>query len=184
MAGTILMRIIGGAAKGRRLDSPGEATRPLTGKAREALFSILGENVQGADVLDLYAGSGSLGLEALSRGAASAVFVERDRATLDALERNVLAVGLGGRIEPVGVETFLDRANRMFGLVFVDPPYVVEDVVVNEVLSAVERYLGEPGTVVVHRRAGGPVPQSDNLRLTDRRRYGDDELWLFEKEGA
>lgn len=179
-----MMRIIAGTAKGRRLDSPGEATRPFTGKAREALFSILGEALQGADVLDLYAGSGSLGLEALSRGAASAVFVERDRTTLDALERNILAVDLGGRIEPVAVEVFLDGAIGTFDLVFVDPPYAIEDAAVNDVLSGVERRLGERGIVVVHRRAGGPQPQSDNLRLTDRRRYGDDELWLFEKEGA
>lgn len=178
------MRIIAGTAKGRRLDSPGEVTRPFTGRAREALFSILGDAVRGADVLDLYAGSGSLGLEALSRGAASAVFVERDRSTLDALERNILAVDLGGRIEPTAVEAFLDGATGTFDLVFVDPPYLLDDGAVNEVLAGVEPLLGERGTVVVHRRAGGPQPESDNLRLTDRRRYGDDELWLFEKEGA
>lgn len=178
------MRIIAGAAKGRSLDSPGEATRPLTGRAREAIFSILGATVQGTEVLDLYAGSGSLGLEALSRGAASAVFVERDRKTLDALHNNVAAVDLGGRIEPMSVAAFLEGATASFDLVFVDPPYALDDAAVDTVLAAVERRLGERGTVVVHRRAGGRQPQSDNLRLIDRRRYGDDELWLFEKEGA
>jgi 16S rRNA (guanine966-N2)-methyltransferase len=178
------MRIIAGTAKGRRLDSPGEATRPLTGKAREALFSILGEAVRGADVLDLYAGSGSLGLEALSRGAASAVFVEHDRKTLDALERNIVAVDLGGRIEPVGVEVFVDGAIGTFDLVFVDPPYATDDEVVDDVLSRVEGHTRDGGSVIVHRRVGGGEPRSDNLRLIDRRRYGDDELWLFAKEGA
>lgn len=178
------MRIIAGAAKGRRLDSPGEATRPPTGRAREALFSILGDAVPNASVLDLYAGSGALGLEALSRGAAHAVFVERDRSALEALERNVAAVDLGGDIEAGSVETFLEHETGAFDLVFMDPPYALGDDVVDEVLLLVGARLDPGAIVVVHRRAGGAEPQSDNLRLIDRRRYGDDELWLFEKEGA
>ncbi|MEX1286974.1 MAG: RsmD family RNA methyltransferase, partial [Acidimicrobiia bacterium] len=87
------MRIIGGEARGRRLRGPkGDTTRPMTDRAREALFNILGPEVVEAAVLDLYAGTGSLGLEALSRGASSAVFVERDRRALAVLRANVDAV--------------------------------------------------------------------------------------------
>lgn len=178
------MRIIGGEAKGRRLMTPEEGTRPLTGRAKEALFSILGDRVEGVGVLDLYAGSGSLGLEALSRGAAGVVFVERDRAALAVLERNIEAVGMGGEIESAAVTDFLDRSTGRFGVAFVDPPYAMEDTEVEHVLSLVEPRLEAGSWVIVHRRAGGARPESDNLRLVDQRRYGDTELWLYQKEGA
>ena len=95
------MRVIAGVAKGRRLRAPaGLATRPMTDRAREAVFSAIAASIPGARVLDLYAGTGSLGLEALSRGAASATFVERDRSAVTALQVNVGMVGLGGRCPP------------------------------------------------------------------------------------
>lgn len=178
------MRIIAGSAKGRRLDTPGEGTRPLTGRVREALFSILGDAVEGAAVLDLYAGSGSFGLEALSRGAAEALFVERARQAVVVLERNIAAVGLGGRVETSDVPAFLAASTEQFDLVFVDPPYAEDDGVVDAVLGLTTERLGDDGIVVVHRRAGGIRPESDNLRLTDRRRYGDTQLWLYAKEGT
>jgi len=176
------MRIIAGSAKGRRLDTPAEGTRPLTGRAREALFSILGESVPGASVLDLYAGSGSFGLEALSRGAADVVFVEHGRVAVSVLERNLATVGLGGRIEPLDVTDFLGRSSGRFDLVFVDPPFALDDDSVESSLAMVVDRLNDGGIVIVHRRAGGSRPDSDNLRLIDQRRYGDTELWLYEKE--
>jgi 16S rRNA (guanine966-N2)-methyltransferase len=178
------MRIIAGSAKGRRLESPGGATRPLTDRAKEALFSILGATVTGANVLDLYAGSGSIGLEAMSRGAAEAVFVERGRQAVAVLRRNLASVGLGGRVEAADVDWFLKRSTERFDLVFVDPPYTLDDDAVGAVLGMVGGRVTDAGIVIVHRRAGGTQPVSDNLRLIDRRRYGDTELWLFEKEGA
>jgi len=178
------MRIIAGAAKGRRLDTPPEGTRPLTGKAREALFSILGDRVDGAAVLDLYAGSGSFGLEALSRGAVDAVFVESARAAIVVLQENIDSVDLAGRVEPGDVEDYLARSTESFDLVFVDPPWALDDGTVDHVSTLLEPLLNKGGIVVVHRRAGGGEPTSDNLRLTDRRRYGDTEFWLYEKEGA
>jgi 16S rRNA (guanine966-N2)-methyltransferase len=178
------MRIIAGEAKGRRLETPPDGTRPLTGKAREALFSILGDAVTGAAVLDLYAGSGSFGLEALSRGAADVVFVERDPQAVSVLRENVEAIDLGGRIEAADVESYLGRSSQTFDVVFVDPPWAFDDTGVDQVLTLVEPLVDQDGIVVIHRRAGGGEPASDNLRLTDRRRYGDTELWLYAKEGA
>ncbi|MDH5372871.1 MAG: 16S rRNA (guanine(966)-N(2))-methyltransferase RsmD, partial [Acidimicrobiia bacterium] len=121
------MRIIAGHAKGRRLRSPhGLATRPMMDRVREALFSSLGARIPGSRVLDLYAGSGSLGLEALSRGAESSVFVEQGRAALDALRENVEMIGLDGVVVAVDVASFLRSTPEQFDVVFVDPPYALE----------------------------------------------------------
>ena len=149
------MRIIAGEAKGRRLAAPRVGTRPFTGRAKEAVFSSLHQHVPGSLVLDLFAGSGSLGLEALSRGAQSVVFVENNRGAIAVLADNVALVGLGGDVVNADVERFL---------------------------GLVEDHLSEDGRVIVHRRAGGTAPGSDNLQCTGRRRYGDSEIWILEKE--
>jgi 16S rRNA (guanine966-N2)-methyltransferase len=117
------VRVVAGAFKGHRLVAPrGVRTRPTADRVREALFSMLGD-VEGARVLDLYAGSGALGIEALSRGAACAVFVERDPRAASAIERNLAAVGADGRVVRQDVARFLGRAEGTFDLVFCDPPY-------------------------------------------------------------
>ena len=176
------MRIVAGEAKGRRLLAPRSGTRPFTGRAKEAVFSSLHQHVPGSLVLDLFAGSGSLGLEALSRGAQSAVFVENDRAAIAVLADNLVSVGLGGDVVNADVERFLERHLRTYTLVFVDPPYAFADERVDRILGLVEDRLSEDGRIVVPRRAGGTAPESDNLQCTDRRRYGDSEIWIFEKE--
>jgi 16S rRNA (guanine966-N2)-methyltransferase len=177
------VRIIAGIAKGRRLVSPGAATRPMTDRAKEGIFSSLAGAVPDALVLDLFAGSGSLGLEALSRGAASVVFVERDRKALVALRTNVAAVGLGGEVVAADVEDYLERAPGGFDLAFVDPPYALSLPSVERILAGLVPSLAEGGIVVLHRRAAaersefGPL-----LRLDDRRRYGDAEITRLVKE--
>lgn len=180
------MRIIAGLAKGRSLVGPrGLDTRPLTSRAREALFSSLGAAVEGAAVLDLYAGSGSLGLEALSRGAADAEFVERDRHAVAALRANIEAVGLGGTVHVSDVAEYLGRARGGYDLVFVDPPYRLEEAPLADVLALVAERCTVGGLVVVHRRRGSTPPAApDGLHLQGMRRYGDVELWRFVKEGT
>ncbi len=117
------MRVVAGEFKGRRLYAPrGESTRPTADRVREALFSMLGD-VSGTRVLDLYAGSGALGIEALSRGADSAVFVESDGQALAALRRNLDAVGAAATVRRQDVLRFLARPEGTFDLVFCDPPY-------------------------------------------------------------
>jgi 16S rRNA (guanine966-N2)-methyltransferase len=117
------VRVVAGAFKGRRLQAPrGARTRPTADRVREALFSILGD-LEGARVLDLYAGSGALGIEALSRGAESALFVERDPRAVAAIERNLAAVGVDATVVRTDALRFLDRAEGSFDLVFCDPPY-------------------------------------------------------------
>ena len=117
------MRVVAGEFRGRRLAAPrGARTRPTADRVREALFSMLGD-VSGARVLDLYAGSGALGIEALSRGADSAVFVERDPRAVAAIERNLASLGLEQQVVRQDAVRFLARAEGMFDLVFCDPPY-------------------------------------------------------------
>jgi len=152
-------------------------------RAKEAIFSSLGKAVIDARVLDLYAGSGSLGLEALSRGAASAVFVERGRPALAALSDNIEAVGLGGTIVRGDVEAHLRESIDLFDLVFVDPPYALALPSVEHVVGLLAPRLADGAVVVLHRRAGGDRPKlPPGLDEVDRRRYGDAEISRMEKE--
>lgn len=177
------MRVIAGLAKGRRLQSPkGETTRPMQDRVREAIFSSMGAAVVEASVLDLYAGTGSMGLEALSRGATNVTFVERDRFALESLRANVAAVALGGRVVAQDVERFLRSCTSTFEIVFVDPPYPDDDGSVASVLQDVARVTADGGIVLVHRRVGSSCPQVESLGLVDDRRYGGAQLWRFEKE--
>jgi 16S rRNA (guanine966-N2)-methyltransferase len=117
------VRVVAGEFRGRRLAAPrGVRTRPTADRVREALFSMLGD-VAGARVLDLYAGSGALGIEALSRGAESAVFVERDPRAADVVERNLASLALDQPVLRQDALRFLRRSAGTYDLVFVDPPY-------------------------------------------------------------
>src|SRR5437867_231202 len=137
------MRVIGGTDRGRRLAAPrGFSTRPTAGRVREALFDILGPAVAGMRVLDLFAGTGAIGIEALSRGAARAVFVERGRDALRALRANLAALHLSrdrARVvagDAVATLPALGRSELPFDLVFLDPPYATT---VARVLEALAR---------------------------------------------
>jgi 16S rRNA (guanine966-N2)-methyltransferase len=180
------VRVIAGQAKGRRLKAPRSAlTRPMMDRAKEAIFSMLGPVVDEAAVLDLYAGSGSLGLEALSRGADSAVFVEWRRDAIRIIEGNIDAVGMGGQVVSAKVEEFLRQGTGTYDLVFVDPPYEVPLPSVEEVLGRLVRWLADDATVVVHRRSGsGEVTGVPGLEMVDRRRYGDAEITRLMKEAS
>lgn len=178
------MRIIGGVAGGRRLKAPrGPDTRPMMDRAKEGIFSALGASVDGAAVLDLYAGSGSLGLEALSRGAAGVTFVEWGREQRRVLKANIDAVGLGGDIVADRVERYLERPGPAVTLAFVDPPYALPLPSVQHVLDLLDDRLAPGGVVVVHRRAGsGEVVPPEGWAVLATRRYGDAEITRMVKE--
>lgn len=154
----------------------------MTDRAREGLFSSLGGVVVGARVLDLYAGSGSLGLEALSRGATSAVFVDHDSSAQKALATNIAAVGMGGVVVADSAASYLADARGIFDLVFVDPPYGEEPGDVGFVLEHLEPLLVPGGVLVLHRRKGdAAVPVPGWLAETAVRSYGDTQLHRFER---
>jgi 16S rRNA (guanine966-N2)-methyltransferase len=174
------VRIIAGAARGRPLAAPpGKDTRPTSDRAREGMFSTLASltDVEGAKVLDLYAGSGAVGLEALSRGASSAVMVESDVRAAAVIRRNAEAVGLPGvRVVVDRVERFLAADATAYDVTFLDPPYAVSDDIVARVLAAVR--LNDGGVLVVERSARSPEPAwPDGLERVRERRYGEGALW-------
>jgi len=179
-----LMRIIAGVARSRRLVSPsGLTTRPMTDRVRESLFASIAAWIPDSVVLDLYAGTGAMGLEALSRGATAATFVERDRVALNALRQNIETVDLGGSVISGDVDAFLARARGPFDVAFVDPPYAVPLPSLVETLQKLSPLLTEEGIAIVHRRAGEDPPDAvAGLVLVDERSYGSAVLWRYAKE--
>ena len=175
------MKIIAGSAKGRPIKAPASGTRPMTGRVRESLFSIIAGRLAQARVLDLYAGSGSMGLEALSRGAESCVFVERGNRATKVLEDNVAKVGLGGTILSTTVESAIAKLDGPFDIIFIDPPYAHDDPTVGAVLERAEPLLAIDGLVVLHRQAASEVLVPEFLTCVDQRRYGDAVLTMMER---
>ncbi len=175
-----MTRIIAGEYGGRRLlVPPGTGTRPTADRAREGLFSSLLSllDLDGAAVLDLYAGSGALGLEALSRGAAHATLVDDDPMALTALRANVEALGAPATVVAGEVAAFLQREVATYDLVLVDPPYELD---VDPVLADVATRLTPGGVLVVERRTRGGQPACPAGLLAERnRRYGEATLWYF-----
>ncbi|MCX5975638.1 MAG: 16S rRNA (guanine(966)-N(2))-methyltransferase RsmD [Coprothermobacterota bacterium] len=180
------MRIYSGSEKGRRLHSrrsPG--LRPTSDKVKEALFNILAGRVAGASFLDLFAGTGNIGLEALSRGAALCVFVERSRAGLALLRRNLQSTGLVGTVLAMEVKTALVRLEEKglrFRLVFLDPPY--ERGLIAPTLTALDRSsLLEAGAIIVAEHSLREEAGALGLSKIRTYRYGDTALTLWQQSG-
>ncbi len=179
------MRVIAGQWKGRRLVAPDtRGTRPVTDKVKESLFSSLAPAVSQARVADLYAGSGSLGIEALSRGASTAVFVERGRKALTALRSNLEALEAGDRAAVVTarVERYLGDPGPVFDIVFCDPPWDLDRVSLESVLGAIRDRIDPAGVIVITRRAVAPVPRPRDLVIADERRHGDTRIIRYVTE--
>ncbi|HWS57637.1 MAG TPA: RsmD family RNA methyltransferase [Actinotalea sp.] len=183
-----MTRIVAGAAGGRTLRVPGRGTRPTSDRVREALFSRLEHAglLDGSRVLDLFAGSGALGLEAASRGAAEVVLVESAKDAARVCRGNAEALALPGvRVAAERVETFLQHAGDPVDLALVDPPYDLAEADLAAVLAALAAHLVSGGVVVVERAARSPEPvwpgpegSRHGLVRTDQRRYGDTVLWF------
>lgn len=176
------LRIVSGELGGRFIEAPpGRTTRPTSSRVREAWFSALGDRVADARVLDLFAGSGALGLEALSRGAAHAHFVESDRRVLVTLRRNVEALGVEDRATLVPRDVFeylegVDDAEEPFDLALADPPYATQ-----ATERLLERFAEGPfaSLLCVEGTADGPAPRG---RAEWTRRYGDTRLTFYSPE--
>lgn len=184
----VVSRIIAGRFGGRRLTTPeGRGTRPTSDRVREALFSRLDhlDVVEGAAVLDLFAGSGALGLEAVSRGATRAVLVDSDRRAIEACRRNVadLAVGASVQVRRQSVTTFLAGTPETFDLVLLDPPYNETEQHLSHVLTALMAgWLAPDALVIVERDARSVEPAWPiGLIGTQRRNYGETVMWFAEE---
>ena len=177
-----MTRIVAGAAGGRRLAVPPRGTRPTTDRVREAVFNVLASRVDfdGLRVLDLFAGSGALGLEALSRGAAAVLFVDSDRRAADVISRNIATVGLAGaNVRRAAVAAVLASAGGPVDLVFADPPYEMSTADVDAVLAGLESngWVAPGGVVVVERPvSAAPLTWPAGWTAWPERRYGDTRI--------
>lgn len=178
------MRIVGGSLGGRVLRAPaGRDTRPTSEKVREAVFNILG-SVEGDHVLDLFAGSGALGIEALSRGAARVTFVDGGKLALTTMKANLAELGLTGRADVIAGDA-VAQAGRLepkvpWRVVFVDPPYA-SDLATRSVLALPLPHLAPDAVIVIeHDRRNAPPDALGSLLRTDLRRYGDTMISFYE----
>lgn len=184
-----MTRIIAGQAKGRRLLVPAKGTRPTSDRVRESLFNTLtsellaeGRSWSAVCVLDLYAGSGALGIEAASRGASPVLLVEKARIATEVIRKNIELVGLPGvQLLSAGVADLLNRtASSAFTLVFADPPYEVTAAAIRELLSSlsVAGWVAPLARVVVERPSSDvETPLPSTWMDFSQRRYGDTTLW-------
>ena len=183
-------RVIAGSARGIRLRAPGAGTRPFADRVKQTLFAILEPELDGARVLDLFAGSGAGGIEALSRGAASAIFVEKDQGAAAVIDTNLRAAGLAGPDATVirwDVVRWLAEANAgaAFDLVLVDPPYAETDVLIRTLtaLGAADAPLAPGARVVAKHFWRDRPPDRIGLLASERdRRFGESALTFYRRE--
>jgi 16S rRNA (guanine966-N2)-methyltransferase len=186
------LRIIAGKAKGRKLEAPpGIKTRPITDMIKEALFNILSAKVLDSIFLDLYAGSGSVGIEALSRGAAKAVFVDNDHQAIKVLHQNLAKCGLQGEVYRSDVFDFLKRAVRnklTFDIIYADPPFTQSSLFERTLHSLDNDELLNSGGVIIIRvpRKSELTPRLNRIELERKKAYGESTLYFYRsiKEGG
>lgn len=178
-----MTRIIAGSLGGRRIETPkGDGTRPTSDRVREALFSALESELGGfedLEVLDLFAGSGALGLEALSRGAARATFVESDRRAAATIRRNIDALELQHAVvQPIKAATFVARPHDpAFDLVFIDPPYALVTQTVTGLVRMVKEHTADEALFVVERATRDPFEWPVGTEAVRHKAYGETTLW-------
>ena len=180
------MRIIAGKARGRQIEAPeGRNTRPTLDRVRENLFNILQMRIRGASVLDLFAGSGALSLEAISRGAEKAVLCDNDRSANRTQHRNAEALGFSGQTEILlsdwkkAVRLLSDRGET-FDLIFLDPPYRMTDL--RDVFAAMEKLIAPDGLIILEHEAKTEPVTGDLFEKADERRWGYCGIAFFRKK--
>ena len=175
------MRVITGLARGRRLETlPGEVTRPTSEKVKESLFSAIQFDIEGRRVLDLFAGSGQLGIEALSRGASGCVFVDKNTDAVKIIRQNLQSTGLSAKAQVLGTDalSYLTRPGDRFDLVFLDPPYAAELLV--PALTKVAPLVNDGGIIVCETEDGMELPQRvDRFPVAKTYRFGRIHVWLY-----
>lgn len=182
-----MTRIIAGRFGGRRIAVPDDGTRPTSDRVREAVFNMLDARIDldGAAVADLYAGSGALGIEALSRGAASAVFIDSRRKATSVIAANLKACGVssGTRVLTQEVGTYLSGAGAPFDVIFMDPPYDLgTDAVQDEVRAVADRFLAEDGLLILERSTrSARVEWPGSVDVVADKSYGDTRVEIVRR---
>ena len=185
------MRVIAGRAGGVRLAVPHRGVRPTMDRVKAAIFSSLGDAIIGAHVLDLFAGSGALGIEALSRGAGSVLFVEEDRQSIDVIEKNLAKTRIEARVRQQSVFDFLRHPSEIekFDIIFADPPYektnsgerFTEKLLTSEELP---QLIEPPGIFVLEKHPVEALPETGLWKLIRRKRYGATEVLFLSAMSA
>ena len=177
------MRVISGTARGKKLTPvPGMNTRPTTDRVKESIFNIIQNHVRGARVLDLFAGTGQMGIEALSRGAARCVFLDENREAVSIVMRNCKACGVfdRSRVNIGEAARFLSACREQFDLVLLDPPF--RGGTLEKILPAVEKCVAPGGIVLCESETGIVLPaQAGSLTLQKQYKYGKVLLWKYTK---
>lgn len=173
------MRIIAGTLKGRRLQGPpGEGVRPTSDRLRETLFNVLGPSVDGSRFLDAFAGTGAVGLEAISRGAVHATFYERNRDAWKVLQANITHCGVTAACQVIRADFLQSNGRGDCDLVFLDPPYDDDDL--NGILQVAQNHASPGGVIVLeHRRSRESPAETGRLVRTRLLRSGDSELSFY-----
>ncbi len=179
------MRVITGSAKGRALKTlEGISVRPTTERVKEAVFSIIQFELEGRRVLDLFAGSGQLGIEALSRGAAQATFIDMDRESIATVKDNLTKTKLAEQAQVIRIDSlaFLQSTNNIYDIAFLDPPYSTG--LLEKALDAVGEHVAEGGAVICELPATDNLPESTaaGLSLQKRYRHGKVSIALYRKQ--
>ncbi len=182
------MRVITGTAKGQKLISPiGLSTRPTSDRVKEALFNIISNRVLEARVLDLYAGSGALGIEALSRGAKRTVFVDSSAKAVDTIRKNLSKTSLSKRATTLKMTTqiflkdFVNQSEQ-FDLIFLDPPYKIDSIMLNSIFKELvsNNVISDDGLIILeHSSKRAPVSLKEKLNFKFTRKYGDISLSFY-----
>lgn len=178
------IRLISGKYGGRILEGSGtNRTHPMSERIRNSLFNIIGSEIEGAEVLDAFAGSGSLGLESISRGAALATFVERDRVAQNVIMNNFKTLGLEENVKLIKapVASWLETTEQRFDIIFADPPF--HDPQFSTAMK-LTKLLKPNGLMVLSYLGRGEVPTELGVVVVDNRSYGDAVLSFYRKEGA
>jgi 16S rRNA (guanine966-N2)-methyltransferase len=176
------VRIISGTLKGRTLHEPhGHKTHPMSEKVRGAIFNALGD-VEGLSFLDAYAGTGALSIEAISRGAASAVAIDKDRSAHDVLDKNIADLKLKDKIRPVRANAggwSIHNMEKKFDIVLLDPPY--DQVKTDQLQTLINRHVKTGGLAVVSFPGHADVPEFERTELVADKHYGDSQLLFYRK---
>lgn len=184
-------RILGGAFRGRPLHAPkGKETRPTSGQLREALFNICRNHIEGAHFLDLFAGSGAVGCEALSRGAASALFVDSNRSALESIKRNISALGVTEKASTLmgsfeKILPLLLRRNMRFDCIYADPPYELAPKLLPQLLALCEPLLKKGGSLFFEessQKRTEILPEIEGLTLLSQREMGAARLLQYRRK--
>jgi 16S rRNA (guanine966-N2)-methyltransferase len=180
------MRVIAGTAKGRALKTPASITRPTMDRVRAAIFSMLGDRVPEARLLDLFAGTGAMGIEALSRGAHSVTFVDQDKKSTEVIRQNLELTKLRGEIKQVDAISFLQHQQEKFDVVFADPPYASKNDIdwISKLLSTPEllKAIAEEGLLILECEKAQLFPERPELEKIIDRTYGVTRVVIFRKK--